>query len=124
MPKTILVVDDSPTVRQQVGVALAQAGFHVIEAADGVEGAEKVKKLADIALVISDVNMPRMNGIDMLEQIRADAKSAKLPVIMLTTEKQPRLLERAQKLGAVGWIVKPFKAEALVATAKKITAGP
>jgi two-component system chemotaxis response regulator CheY len=124
MPKTILIVDDSPTVRQQVGIALGQAGFHVVEAADGVEGAEQAKRRSDLALIISDVNMPRMDGIEMLERINADAKGARPPVLMLTTERQPRLLERAQGLGAVGWIVKPFKAEALVATAKKITAGP
>ena len=84
MGKKILVVDDSATVRQQVGLALVQAGFEVVEAVDGMDGADKVNTVADIALVICDVNMPRMNGLEMLEKIRADAKNAALPVVMLT----------------------------------------
>lgn len=121
MGKKILVVDDSATVRQQVGMALVQAGFEVVEAVDGMDGADKVNSVADIALIICDVNMPRMNGLEMLEKIRLETKNAALPVVMLTTEGQPELVERAKKAGAKGWIVKPFKAELLVAAAKKLT---
>lgn len=122
MGKKILVVDDSATVRQQVGLALGQAGFDVVEAVDGMDGIDKMNHTADIALVICDVNMPRMSGLEMLEKLHAERKGALAPVVMLTTEGQPELVERAKKAGAKGWIVKPFKAELLIAAAKKLTA--
>lgn len=122
MGKKILVVDDSATVRQQVGLALTQAGFEIVEAVDGMDGVEKLGQTSDIALVICDVNMPRMNGLEMLEKVHAEKKHLHVPVVMLTTEGQPELVERAKKAGAKGWIVKPFKAELLVAAAKKLTA--
>ncbi|MGC4067636.1 MAG: response regulator [Polyangiaceae bacterium] len=122
MGKKILVVDDSATVRQQVGLALTQAGFDILEAVDGMDGVEKMNHANDIALVICDVNMPRMNGLEMLEKVAAERKGAMVPVVMLTTEGQPELVERAKRAGAKGWIVKPFKAELLVAAAKKLTA--
>ena len=120
--KKILVVDDSSAVRQQVSIALTQAGFEVVEATDGVDGAEKIKGGPDISLVICDVNMPRMNGLEMLESVKTVAQNANLPIIMLTTEGQPALIKRAKAAGAKGWIVKPFEAEALVAAAHKLTA--
>lgn len=122
MGKKILVVDDSATVRQQVGLALGQAGFDVVEAVDGMDGIDKMHQTVDIALVICDVNMPRMNGLEMIEKLHAEKKGAMAPVVMLTTEGQPELVERAKKAGAKGWIVKPFKAELLIAAAKKLTA--
>jgi two-component system chemotaxis response regulator CheY len=118
--KKILVIDDSATVRQQVGLALAQAGFQVIEAVDGYDAIAKVD--ATVAMLICDVNMPRMNGLEMLEKLRTDARWHKLPVVMLTTEGQPGLIERAKKAGAKGWIIKPFKAELLVAAVQRLTA--
>lgn len=118
----ILVVDDSPSVRQQVRLALVQAGFEVAEANDGLDGAEQIEAANDIAMVICDVNMPRMNGLEMLERVKAGGQRASLPIIMLTTEGQPALIKRAKAAGAKGWIVKPFKADQLVAAAKKLTA--
>lgn len=120
--KRVLVVDDSPTVRQHVTATLTQAGFEVVEACEGVEGAEKIAADAQIALVFLDVNMPRMNGLEMLEAVKAGGKNPHLNVIMLTSEGQQSLIERAKKAGAKGWIVKPFKPELLVAAAKKILA--
>ncbi len=122
MGKKVIVVDDSLTVRQQVGMALSQAGFEIVEAVDGQEGVEVVGRTQDAAMIICDVNMPRMNGLEMLETIKKDGKNANLPVLMLTTEGQPQLIERAKKSGAKGWIVKPFKADLLVAAVKKLTA--
>ncbi|MCP4502221.1 MAG: response regulator [Deltaproteobacteria bacterium] len=118
----VLVVDDSSTVRQQVSLALTQAGFDVMEAVDGVAGAEAIAGNDDINMVICDVNMPRMNGLEMLEKVKAEEKNKKLPILMLTTEGQPALIQKAKKAGAMGWIVKPFKAELLVAAVKKLTA--
>jgi two-component system chemotaxis response regulator CheY len=121
--KKILVVDDSSTVRQQVGLALTQAGYTIVEAGDGVEGLAMLEK-GGISLVICDVNMPRMNGLDMLENVKRDTKHAALPVVMLTTEGQPALVDRAKKAGAKGWIVKPFKAEMMIAAIGKLVGGP
>jgi two-component system chemotaxis response regulator CheY len=122
MPKKVIVVDDSLTIRQQVGSTLSQAGFDVVEAVDGQDGVDVIASLPDAALVICDINMPRMNGLEMLEEIRKDARNASLPVLMLTTEGQPQLIERAKKAGAKGWIVKPFKPDLLIAAVKKLTA--
>jgi two-component system chemotaxis response regulator CheY len=122
MSKKILVVDDSLTVRQQVSQALTQAGFSVVEAADGAEGLAQVERHGDLAMVLCDVNMPRMNGIEMLESMKADGGHKALHVLMLTTEAAPALVDRAKKAGAKGWIVKPFKAELLVGAVRKLTA--
>lgn len=118
--KRVLVVDDSPSVRQQVSLSLTQAGFDVVEAGDGTEGISKISSDREIGLVICDVNMPRMNGLDMVESVKKEPQNATLPIIMLTSEGQPALIERAKRAGAKGWIVKPFKAELLVAAVKKL----
>lgn len=120
--KKVLVVDDSPTVRQQVSTALKQAGFEVVEACDGADGVSKVESDPLIGMAILDVNMPRMNGLEMLENVKGGGKNPNLHVIMLTSEGQQSLIERAKKAGAKGWIVKPFKAELLVAAVKKLLA--
>lgn len=118
MAKKILVVDDSPTIRQQVGVALGQAGFDVVEAVDGVDAFGKVAPA--ISMMICDINMPRMNGLELVEKLHDDARWASLPVVMLTTEGNPAHIARAKKAGAKGWIIKPFKADLLVATVQRL----
>ncbi len=120
MAKKVMVVDDSRTVRQQVGIVLTAAGYDVIEAADGIEGLEKVQSTDDLAMVICDVNMPNMNGVDMLISVKSDSRFAELPVVMLTTEAQPALIVKAKQGGAKGWIVKPFKPEQLLAVVRKL----
>jgi len=122
MTATVLVIDDSLMVRQQVSRALVGAGFTVVEAKDGVDALEKLAGRPETRLIVCDVNMPRMNGLEFLEAMRKDEKNAAVSVVMLTTEGQPELVARAKSLGAKGWIVKPFKAELLLATAKKLTA--
>jgi two-component system chemotaxis response regulator CheY len=117
--KKILVVDDSASVRQQVGLALTQAGYAVIEAGDGLEGLSMLER-GGVAMVICDVNMPRMNGLEMVEAIKRDPKHASLPIVVLTTEGHPALVERAKKAGAKGWIVKPFKAELMVSAVSRL----
>jgi two-component system, chemotaxis family, chemotaxis protein CheY len=121
MNKKVLIVDDSATVRQQVRAVLTGAAFDVIEAVDGVEGAEAIERVSDLAAVICDVNMPRMDGLEMLETVRKFPRSASLPIVMLTTEGQHELVQRAKAAGAKGWIVKPFKPELLLAAIRKLT---
>jgi two-component system, chemotaxis family, chemotaxis protein CheY len=118
--KKILIVDDSKTVRDQVRGILEGAGYQVEEAADGQEGLEQVRLHADLAMAICDVQMPNLSGIAMIEKLKADGIIPSLPVIMLTTEAQLTLIERAKQAGARGWIVKPFKAEHVVATVNKL----
>jgi two-component system chemotaxis response regulator CheY len=123
MAKKVIVIDDSLTVRQEVGATLREAGFDVLEASDGDVGIELVDRTPDVSVVICDVNMPRMNGLDFLDAIKKDGKNQHLPVLILTTEGQPQLIERAKKSGAKGWVVKPFKPELLVAAVKKVALG-
>jgi two-component system chemotaxis response regulator CheY len=118
----ILVVDDSMTVRQQVSAALGPAGFAIVEAKDGVEGLEKIEGDKEVKVVICDINMPRMNGLDMLEEARRRAGNQNLPFLMLTTEAQPDMVARAKAAGAKGWMVKPFKPDVLLQCIKKLAA--
>jgi two-component system, chemotaxis family, chemotaxis protein CheY len=123
MSKKVLVIDDSRTVRQQVGIVLTAAGYSVLEAGDGIEGVERIAEHADIAMVICDVNMPRMTGLEMLSTLKREGKTADLSIVMLTTEGQPSAIAKARECGAKGWLVKPFKPDMLLATVKKM-AGP
>ena len=120
MNGSILVVDDSSLVRRQVKNALVSAGFDVVEAVDGLDALQKTAS-GVIALVVCDVNMPRMNGLELLETVSKDPTRAKLPILMLTTEGQAEMVQRAKAAGAKGWMLKPFKAELLVMTVKKLT---
>lgn len=119
--KKILIVDDSETIRITVTTALEGAGFTVIQAIDGLDGLARLAE-HEIALIILDVNMPRLGGLEMLEKVQADPNFAKIPVVMLTTEAHFTLIERAKRLGAKGWMIKPVKPENLIAAAKKIVA--
>jgi len=118
--KKILVIDDSETIRQQVKQALAAAGYDIVEAVDGVDGLEKLRAMGDLDMALCDVNMPRMNGLDMIAELQRSG--SKVPVLMLTTEGQPSLIKRAREAGAKGWIVKPFKPELLVSAVAKLIA--
>lgn len=120
MPVTVLVVDDSLMVRRQVSTALSAAGFAIIEATDGVDALAQLEAHPHAALVVCDVNMPRMNGIELLEAARP--RHPALPFLMLTTEGQPEMIQSAKALGARGWMVKPFKPDLLVAAARKLAA--
>jgi len=121
MQKKVLIIDDSSSVRRQVATALTTAGFLVLEASDGVDGAEQIRSQIDLALVICDVNMPRMDGLSMLDSLQAEIARRQLPVVMLTTEGQPEAMARAKKSGAKGWIVKPFKEHLLLGAVQKLT---
>ena len=117
---TIMIVDDAQFVRQHVGRVLGEAGFVVIEATDGEDAVVQLRAHPEVALVFCDVNMPKRNGIELLETLRGDPALMRVKVVMLTTEGQGELIRKAKSLGALGWIVKPFKPEALVATARRL----
>ena len=120
--KKVLIIDDSSSVRHQVTGLLGSAGFEMLEAVDGVDGAARIRETLDLALVICDVNMPRLSGLDMLESIQEEIKARGLPILMLTTEADPAAIARAKNGGARAWMVKPFKEHLLVAAATKLTA--
>lgn len=121
MAKRVLIIDDSVSVRRQVSAVLGPAGFQVLEATDGIDGAERIRSQTDLALVICDVNMPKMDGLDMLDTLKDELAKRQLPVVMLTTEGQPEAMTRAKKSGAKGWIVKPFKEHLLLGAVQKLT---
>jgi len=124
MSKKIIVIDDSQTVRQQVALVLGGAGYEIIEAEDGVDGARAIRANPSAVLAVCDVNMPGLGGIEMLESLRNETASFALPIIMLTTEGRPDLIERAKANGAKGWMVKPFKPTMLLAAVRKIAGEP
>ena len=119
MGKVIMTVDDSASVRQMVSFTLAAAGYEVIAAVDGRDALGKLNGGA-IHLVITDLNMPNLDGIGLIRQLRADPQHKFLPIIMLTTESQADKKQAGKAAGATGWIVKPFNPEQLVAVVKKV----
>ncbi len=122
MAKTILVVDDSASLRQVVNIALSSAGYEVIEACDGVDALRKLDG-RKIHLIISDVNMPNMDGITLVKEVKLKAEYKFTPIIMLTTESQEEKKAQGQAAGARAWVVKPFQpAQMLAAVAKLIPA--
>jgi two-component system chemotaxis response regulator CheY len=122
--KSVLIVDDSLTVRQQVSLTLTSAGYQIVEASDGREGVDALRAHAEIAMVLCDLNMPHMNGLEFLDSIRGDATGLPVPVVMLTTDGSPELIARAKRAGAKGWIVKPFQTDLLLAAVRRIAGDP
>jgi two-component system chemotaxis response regulator CheY len=119
MSKTILAVDDAATMRKMVSFTLKTVGHQVIEAADGTEALARVQTNS-VDLVITDVNMPNMNGIELIRQLRALPKFHKTPILLLTTESDPARKAEGRAAGATGWIVKPFNQEQLLAIVAKV----
>jgi two-component system chemotaxis response regulator CheY len=117
--KKILVVDDSESIRHQVAHGLTRAGFQVVEAGDGIAALKQVTE-HDFAMIILDVNMPFLNGLDLLDRLKNESKTSHIPVVMLTTEAQRSVIERARKAGAKGWLIKPIKIENVVSTVNKL----
>jgi len=119
MGKTILTVDDSKSVRQMVTFTLKKEGYDVFEAVDGENALEVLKtKAAD--MIITDINMPNMNGIELTRQLRENPEYKFVPIIVLTTESQLDKKQEGRKAGATGWIVKPFNPDQLVGVVKKV----
>ena len=119
MSKTILIVDDSASLRQVVSIALTRAGYEVIEAADGMDALTKLDG-RKINLVVSDVNMPRMDGITFVAQMKANPRYKFTPVIMLTTENGDAKMTQGKLAGAKAWIVKPFNPPVLLDAVAKL----
>lgn len=114
---TLLAIDDSPSVRQMIRVTFASAGFDIIEASDGLEGLQKAtSNLVDI--VVTDLNMPRMNGLAFIRHLRARPSYHGLPIIVLTTESDQAARKEASAAGASAWITKPFSAQGLLDIAR------
>jgi two-component system chemotaxis response regulator CheY len=107
-------------MRQAVSFALRSAGYEVIEAGDGTEAVAKLSE--PIHLVITDLNMPKMDGIELIKHIRSGSNHKHIPILMLTTESQPAKKEAAKAAGATGWIVKPFRPEQLLAAVSRVLA--
>ena len=116
---TILTVDDSPSIRQAIRIVLEGAGYKVIEAADGREALGKAAA-QPVDLVITDLNMPVMNGLDMIRQLRKMPAVVGVPIVFLTTESADGLKAEAKAAGATGWITKPFRPEQLLTVATKL----
>ena len=120
MAKTVLVVDDSPTMRQMVAFTLTSAGYQVVEAGNGKEAVGKVNGGAKPDLVVTDLNMPEMDGITLIRKMPALKFT---PILMLTTEASDDKKKAGQAAGATDWIVKPFNPEQMMAVIKKVLPG-
>ncbi|MBB6560674.1 two-component system chemotaxis response regulator CheY [Acidovorax soli] len=118
----ILVVDDSSTVRNEVGNFLGQNGFDIAFAVDGRDGLAKLQQDPRIKLVVCDVNMPHMDGLTMAEKVRGELKNTGVNIVMLTTENSPAMKERGKAAGVRGWIVKPFNGPAVLGSFQKLVA--
>jgi two-component system chemotaxis response regulator CheY len=117
--RSILVVDDSATMRQMVSFTLKNAGYQVVEAVDGQEAWEKADE-RDYALVLTDQNMPRMDGITLTKKLRAHPRFAQAPILILTTESSDEMKLAGRAAGATGWLVKPFDPAKLVEVIRKV----
>ncbi len=119
MTKTILAVDDSASIRQMVSFTLKSAGYDVLEAVDGVDGLDKAKAQR-VNLVLTDQNMPRMDGLTLIRSLRATAQYATTPILMLTTESSDAMKAQGRAAGATGWLVKPFDPQKLIEVVRKV----
>jgi two-component system, chemotaxis family, chemotaxis protein CheY len=119
MSKKILIVDDSESIRELVGMTLESSGYLVTKSVDGEDALEKLSGHS-FDLIITDLNMPKLDGIGLVKAIRAMKELAGLPILLLTTESQNEKKEEARSAGATGWIVKPFAQDKLMAVVQKI----
>lgn len=119
MSKTILSVDDSASMRQMIQLTLSGAGYQVVQAQDGADGLAKAQASA-VDLVVTDLNMPVMNGLELIKALRNLPAYKGVPILFLTTESDPEMKKEAKAAGATGWITKPFQQDQLVAVVKKV----
>ncbi len=121
MTKKILTVDDSRTMREMLMLALSDAGYEVLQAEDGVHGLEVLENAAPDAIV-TDINMPRLDGFGFIEGVRSHERHRAIPILVLTTESDDQKKDRARRAGATGWIVKPFHPTKLIDAIRRVTA--
>jgi two-component system chemotaxis response regulator CheY len=121
MSKTILTVDDSRMMREMLLMVLKDAGFNVVQAEDGQEGLEVLARTSP-DVIITDINMPRLDGYGFIDGVRKDARHRATPILVLSTESSAEKKGRAREAGATGWIVKPFQAAALVDLVRRVSA--
>jgi two-component system chemotaxis response regulator CheY len=119
MPKTILTVDDSASMRQMVKLTLTEGGYNVIEASDGSLGLAAAR-VNTVDMVLTDLNMPGLDGVSLIRELRKLPAYAGVPIILLTTESDAARKQEAKSAGATGWITKPFQPEQLISVAKKV----
>ncbi len=119
MAKTVLCVDDSASIRQMVGLTLKSSGYEVVEAVDGMDGLDKAKAKS-VNLVLTDQNMPRMDGLTLIKSLRALPQYKSVPILMLTTESSEAMKAQGRAAGATGWLVKPFDPQKLIEVVKKV----
>jgi two-component system chemotaxis response regulator CheY len=119
MAKTILAVDDSASIRQMVAFTLKGAGYDVVEAVDGQDGLDKAKSKS-VNLVLTDQNMPKMDGLTLIKSLRALPQYKTVPILMLTTEAGDTMKAQGKAAGATGWLVKPFDPQKLLDVVKKV----
>ena len=123
MSKTILTVDDSRTMRDMLAMALNDAGFQVVQAVDGEDGLAVLDAhSADVDVIITDINMPKLDGFGFIEGVRKDARHRATPILVLTTESDSSKKDRARQAGATGWIVKPFNPVKLIDAIRRVAA--
>ncbi|MCL7404915.1 MAG: response regulator [Marivivens sp.] len=119
MTKTVLTVDDSPSIRRMIALTLREAGYNVLEASDGQDGLEKATTTR-VDAIITDQNMPRMDGISMIKALRLHPNGRGVPIVVLSTDSADTLKSQAREAGALGWMVKPFTQDKLLAVVKKV----
>ncbi|WP_319416145.1 response regulator [Marispirochaeta aestuarii] len=119
MAKKILIVDDSKAIRQSIRFVLEQNEYQVLDAEDGLDALEKLEN-GTVDLIITDVNMPNMNGIELIQEVRGKDAFKFVPILVLTTESQNSVMEKGKAAGATGWIVKPFSTDKLLAAVRKV----
>jgi two-component system chemotaxis response regulator CheY len=120
MPKKILIIDDSAAIRQSISFILQQEGYETIEAQDGMEGLTVASGLPGVDLIITDVNMPNLDGIGFIKRVRELPAYKFTPILVLTTESQGSKMNEGKEAGATGWIVKPFNADKLLGIVRKV----
>jgi two-component system, chemotaxis family, chemotaxis protein CheY len=121
MSRKVLVIDDALSVRRWLSTVLVGAGFRVVHAVDGIDGAKQIRDHNDLSIVVCDVNLPRLSGLEMIESMQQEIAEKGLTVVVLTSETRPELINRGKRAGVKGWFIKPLKDRLLVAALTKLS---